>query len=131
MYKAIRLDENGYFTGAYMEGTDKSLLERNGILVDSLPEEEEKELWKAYKYKNGKWEKDEDKLNKLKSEKDKRNNNEILLEQMEQIKKQLSELDYHTMKYIEGEYTEQEWKIYKDKKKELRKKYNDLEKGLK
>ena len=130
MYKAIKLDENGYFNGTYIEGTDKKMLEMNGILVDEVPSDDDQELWKAYKFKDNKWEKDEDKYKKIKDKKEKERENDLIQEELEQIKQELNSLDYHTMKYIEGEYTEQEWKVYKDQKKELRKKYNDLEKGL-
>ena len=130
MYKAIKIDENCYFTGTYMEGTNKELLELNGIIVEEFPEEEDKDLWKAYRFKNNKWEKDEIKHKELKDKKKNDTNNEEIYLQLNEIKKELSDLDYHTMKYIEGEYTEEEFEVYKEKKKELRKKYNNLEKEL-
>ena len=130
-YRGVKLDDNGYATGSYCEGQNKEFLKMNGFVIVDFPDEEDTELWKAYKLKDNKWEKDETKHKKLKEKKNKDKNNEEIQFQLDGIKKQLSELDYHTIKYIEGEYTEQEWKVYKKQKKELRKKYNDLEKGLK
>lgn len=131
MYKAIKLDENGYFTGTYIEGTDKKMLEMNGILVDELPNEENQELWKAYKLKDNKWEVDNDKLKALKTIVEERLNIDAIKEQMEEIKKELSSLDYKTMKFVDGELTLEEYAETKSKKKDLRKMFNDLEKKLK
>ena len=131
IYKAIKLDENGYFTGTYIEGTDKKMLEMNGILVDEVPNEENQELWKAYKIIDGKWEADEDKLFTLKENMQIRESNEKTLMEMEEIKQELSSLDYKTIKFLEGELTKEEYDSNKEYKQSLREKYNKLEKKLK
>jgi hypothetical protein len=131
MYKSVKLDENGYFTGAWVEGTDKAFVEKNGILVDKLPNEENEELCKAYKLVNNKWEIDNDKLNSLKQSIEEKLNIESIREQMEEIKQELSSLDYKTMKFIDGELTLEQYAETKLKKNDLRKQFNDLEKKLK
>lgn len=47
------------------------------------------------------------------------------------FKECIAQIDYRTIKYIEGELTEEEFRLHKIEKQELRKKINELEEKLK
>lgn len=47
--------------------------------------------------------------------------------QINELKEQLLQTDYKTLKYIEGYYTEEEFNAIKNTRKELRNKINELE----
>ena len=50
--------------------------------------------------------------------------------EMIQIKKNLTETDYYTNKYLEGLITEERWKEITDQRKAWRSRYNELEASI-
>lgn len=46
------------------------------------------------------------------------------------LKRQLSDMDYKTSKYVDGEYTDEEWSIISQERKQIRVRVRELEKLL-
>ncbi len=70
-------------------------------------------------------------------------NGELVVEQYEEVpraelnkqryyslKQQLADMDYKTSKYVDGDYTEQEWDLIVAERKRLRSEINNLEQQL-
>lgn len=53
---------------------------------------------------------------------------ELAEREIAELKKKLDEWDYKTSKYVDGEYTEEEWDAIKAQRKAWRDRINDLEK---
>ena len=54
----------------------------------------------------------------------------LILREIAELKKKLHEWDYKTSKYVDGEYTEEEWAEIKAQRKVWRDRINELEGGL-
>ena len=52
---------------------------------------------------------------------------EIAQAEMYQLKQQLSNMDYKTSKYVDGEYTETEWQAIVEERKVIRERIRELE----
>ena len=46
------------------------------------------------------------------------------------LKQQLADMDYKTSKYVDGEYTEEEWAVIVAERKQIRERVRELEKIL-
>lgn len=47
-----------------------------------------------------------------------------------ELKNQLSAMDYKTSKYVDGEYTEEEWAVIKSERQAIREQIRELENGM-
>jgi FtsZ-binding cell division protein ZapB len=54
----------------------------------------------------------------------------LILREIAELKKKLDEWDYKTSKYVDGDYTEEEWAEIKAQRKVWRDRINELEGGL-
>ena len=99
MYYGIRLDEEGYFKRK-TESSSKKTAEMNGILVESLPDVDEK-YYPAYKYENEEWILDEEKLKIIQEKLIKQKVIEKKNFEIEELKKKLSDADYNAIKCLE------------------------------
>ncbi len=130
MYYAIKLNEEGYFTGQYIESSNKETAERNGILVKSLPNADEV-FYPAYKYINNEWILDENKLLAIQEKISKQERIEQINLEMEEIQAKLNNTDYKTLKWMEGLLTDEEYNPTKEERISLRSRYNELEEEIK
>lgn len=52
---------------------------------------------------------------------------EIYMQEYQSLKQQLSDMDYKTSKYVDGEYSEEEWQEIVSERKQIRVRVRELE----
>lgn len=129
MYYGIRLDAEGYFKKK-TESSSKRIAEMNGILVESLPDSEER-FYPAYKLINGEWILDEEKARIIQERINKQEAIEQINLEMEEIQAKLNNTDYKALKWMEGLLTDEEYNPIKEERMSLRSRYNELEEEIK
>ena len=94
---------------------DATIKKYNLVVIKTITEEEYKKCGSAYHIKNG-----EIILGRSQEE----------LNQMEinNLKQQLAEMDYKSSKYVDGEYTQEEWAEIVAERKAIRERIRELEK---
>lgn len=100
IYYGVKLDEQGYFTGMYMQSSSKELIEKNGIFVESLPNIDER-YYKACRLINNEWILDEEKLKSIQENINKQESIEKKYFEIDELKKKLSDTDYNAIKCLE------------------------------
>lgn len=99
-YYGVKLDKEGFFTGIRVETKNKEIAEKNGVLVESLPDADSR-YYPAYKLINNEWILNEEKLRTIQE----RINKQELIEkknfEIEELKKKLSDADYNALKCLE------------------------------
>lgn len=55
---------------------------------------------------------------------------ELEQQEMDELKQQLSDMDYKTSKYVDGDYTEEQWQEIVAERKAIRERIRKLEKNL-
>lgn len=65
-----------------------------------------------------------------KAKKDALEKKESLIKEIESLKKTLASLDYHTLKHVDGEMTDEEYEPIKQQKIQLRARINEIESQL-
>lgn len=132
-----RYDENGYYTSEYKCQLDPLVSKKLGHDVYLIPPKTTE--IKPPKEKEGnkiKWNADKNKwqYEKIPEEKGpeeyKPTEEELLQNQINAKKWELSQTDYRTLKFIDGEYTEEEYAVFKEQRQQLRDEINQLQQQL-
>lgn len=130
MCYGIRLDAEGYFKKK-TESSSKRIAEMNGILVESLPPNENQAFWPAYKLINNEWIFDEEKARIIQERINKQEAIEQINLEMEEIQAKLNNTDYKALKWMEGLLSDEEYNPIKEERMSLRRRYNELEEEIK
>lgn len=130
-YLGVKLDNNNYFAGDYIDSPIKEIVEANGVLVNSFPPNEDMNLWPAYKYENEKWILDEEKLKEIQESISKQNIIEQKLAEIEEFKQKLANTDYVCNKWKEGWLTDEQYHPFKMERQSYREEINKLEEEIK
>lgn len=70
---------------------------------------------------------DDETYDERKLEKDALEKKKTLMKEIETLKKMLFELDYHTLKHVDGEMTDEEYEPIKQQKIDIRSRINEIE----
>lgn len=73
---------------------------------------------------------DDETYNKRKIERDALKEKKTLMDEIVSLKKMLDSLDYHTLKHVDGEMTDEEYEPIKQQKIKLRARINEIEAQL-
>ena len=137
MKTVYRFDDKNYYTGEYNCQLDPLESKAAGHEIYLVPPDTTEK--KPPKEKEGfkiKWDKDTNKWEyeavpeEPKPEEYKPTEEEQLQMQINQKKWEISQTDYRTLKFIDGEYTEEEYEVFKTQRRLLREEIRELESEL-
>lgn len=99
IYYNVNLDEEHYYK--FGERGSFSKTPEGMISVESFPPNEDERLWPAYKYENGEWILDEEKLRIIQEKISKQEVIEKKYLEIEELKNKLNNTDYNAIKCLE------------------------------